>query len=310
MRLPRHCVPRNDITLIYLNINLQHPLIIYICSQLVILAYIKFKKKQKSIPMKIKQVLKINFFAIAALIMLSASCVSKKQILYMQDLDSYSPLKLTLSESKLQVDDILSITVETLIPIAALPFNKNEGLQQNNNIDIMKLQGYLVSQAKTINFPVLGSVSVANKTATDLEKDLKERLKAGGYLIDPIVTVRLLNAKVTILGEVKQPGTFSFTENNMSFLQCLGLAGDLTINGNREDVILIRNVDGIQTASHLNLTSANWLDGPFQQIKPNDVIIINPNSSKIKTAGYIGNISVFLGVFTVVLSSIILLTNL
>jgi polysaccharide export outer membrane protein len=90
----------------------------------------------------------------------------------------------------------------------------------------------------------------------------------------------------------------------------LGLAGDLTINGNREDIILIRSMDGIQTTSHLNLTSANWLSGPYQNIKPNDVIIVNPNAAMIKTAGYIGSISVFLGVFTVVLSSIILLTNL
>ena len=168
----------------------------------------------------------------------------------------------------------------------------------------------MVSQDKTINFPVLGIVSVAGKTTIALEKDLKERLKAGGYLIDPIVTVRLLNAKVTILGEVKIPGTFTFTENNMSFLQALGLAGDLTINGNREDVILIRNVDGIQTASHLNLTSANWLSGPNQNIKPNDVIVVNPNEAKVKSAGFIGSASVVLAIASIILSSIVILTNL
>ena len=179
-----------------------------------------------------------------------------------------------------------------------------------NSLDLIKLEGYLVSQDKTINFPVLGIVSVAGKTTTALEKELKERLKAGGYLIDPVVTVRLLNAKVTLLGEVKAPGTYTFTENNMSFLQALGLAGDLTINGDREDVILIRNVDGIQTASHLNLTSANWLSGPNQNIKPNDVIVVNPNASKVKTAGFIGNASVVLAMASIILSSIVILTNL
>ena len=256
------------------------------------------------------QIIKTIFSALL-LIMLLQSCVSKKEILYLQDLDAYSPMELSYSENTLQIDDILNITVGALMPEAALPYNKISPTRtMANSLDIMKLEGYLVSQDKTINFPVLGIVSVAGKTTIALEKDLKERLKAGGYLIDPIVTVRLLNAKVTILGEVKIPGTFTFTENNMSFLQALGLAGDLTINGNREDVILIRNVDGIQTASHLNLTSADWLSGPLQNIKPNDVIVVNPNEAKVKSAGFIGSASVVLAIASIILSSIVILTNL
>ena len=252
-----------------------------------------------------------TIFSVLLLIVLLQSCVSKKEILYMQDLDTYSPMELSYSEHTLQIDDILNITVGALMPEAALPYNKiMPTMTMANSLDIIKLEGYLVSQDKTINFPVLGIVSVAGKTTIALEKDLKERLKAGGYLIDPIVTVRLLNAKVTILGEVKTPGTFTFTENNMSFLQALGLSGDLTINGNREDVILIRNVDGIQTASHLNLTSADWLSGPLQNIKPNDVIVVNPNEAKVKSAGFIGSASVVLAIASIILSSIVILTNL
>ena len=256
------------------------------------------------------KILKINLVAIAAIILLQ-SCVSKKEILYIQDLDSYTPSELSYNNNEIQIDDVLKITVGTLVPEAAIPYNKNFGvIQQNQNIELMILDGYLVSQDKTINFPVLGTLSVANKTIVDLEKDLKKRLESGGYLIDPTVTVRLLNAKVTLLGEVKNPGTFTFTENNMSFLQALGLAGDLTINGNREDVIIIRNVDGIQTASHLNLTSANWLTGPLQNIKPNDVIVVNPNEAKVKSAGFIGSASVVLAIASIILSSIVILTNL
>ena len=229
----------------------------------------------------------------------------------MQDLDSYSPTELYYNNNEIQIDDVLNITVGALIPETAIPYNKNFGeIQQNQNIEVMKLEGYLVSQDKTINFPVLGILSVANKTIVDLEKDLKERLESDGYLIDPIVTVRLLNAKVTILGEVNSPGTFNFTENNMSFLQALGLAGDLTINGNREDIIIIRSIDGIQTTSHLNLTSANWLSSPYQNIKTNDVIVVNPNSAMVKTAGFIGNASVVLAMASIILSSIVILTNL
>ena len=260
--------------------------------------------------MKNNYLLKIKILTLGILILLQ-SCVSKKEILYMQDLDTYSPLELSHNNNTIQIDDILNITVGALIPEAALPYNKiSPTMTVANSLDLMKLEGYLVSQDYTINFPVLGIVSVADKTSIALEKELKERLKAGGYLIDPIVTIRLLNAKVTLLGEVKKPGTFTFTENNMSFLQALGLAGDLTINGNRKDIIIIRSIDGIQTTSHLNLTSADWLDSPYQNIKPNDVIVVNPNAAMVKSAGFIGNASVVLAMASIILSSIVILTNL
>jgi polysaccharide export outer membrane protein len=239
------------------------------------------------------------------------SCVSKKEMLYLQDFDIHTPIELSYNNSTLQVDDVLKITVGALMPEAAIPYNQNFGaVNQNNTLEMLTLEGYLVSQSMTITFPVLGTLSVAGKTVIDLEKDLKERLEVGGYLIDPIITVRLLNAKVTILGEVNSPGTKRFTENNMSFLQALGLAGDLTINGNREDIIIIRSVDGMQTTSHLNLTSANWLNGPYQNIKPNDVILVNPNEAKVKSAGVIGNASVLLAMGSIILSSIVIITNL
>jgi polysaccharide export outer membrane protein len=251
-----------------------------------------------------------TIFSALFLIVFLQSCVSKKEILYMQDLDAYSPMELSYSENTLQIDDILNITVGALMPEAALPYNKiSPTMTMANSLDLIKLEGYLVSQDKTINFPVLGIVSVAGKTTITLEKELKDRLKAGGYLIDPIVTVRLLNAKVTILGEVEIPGTFTFNENNMSFLQALGLAGDLTINGNREDVILIRNVDGIQTASHINLTSADWLSGNNQNIKPNDVIVVNPNGSKIKSSAFFGSASSFVAIASLLISTVVLINS-
>ena len=228
----------------------------------------------------------------------------------MQDIDVYSPMELSNSDHTLQVDDILDISVGALRPEAVFPFNKTiNGNQQSNNLEILKLEGYLVSQDKTINFPVLGTLSVAGKTTTALEKDLIERLESGGYLINPTVRVRLLNAKVTLLGEVNSPGTYTFTENNMSFLQALGLAGDLTINGNRKDVILIRNLDGELNTSHLNLTSADWIRSPLERIKPNDVIVVNPNGSKIKSASFFGNASSFVAIASLLISTAVLINN-
>jgi polysaccharide export outer membrane protein len=238
------------------------------------------------------------------------SCVSKKQMLYLQDLDSVNGQEITYNNHTLQVDDILKIAVGALMPEAALPYNNvTAGNMVANNIDVMKLDGYLVSQNSTINFPVLGELSVKEKTTQDLENDIKKLLVDGGYLINPSVTVRLLNAKVTILGEVQQPGTFPFTENNISLLQALGLAGDLTINGSREDVVVLRRLDGVQTTTRINLTSAKFLNGPYQMVKPNDVIVVNPNSAKLKTAGYVGNISAILGITSVILTTILLFTR-
>ena len=251
-----------------------------------------------------------HLLLIFSIITLFQSCVSKKQMLYLQDLDTVSGQEVTYSNHTLQVDDILKISVGALMPEAALPYNNTTGGSVvANNIDVMRLDGYLVSQNYTINFPVLGELSVKDKTTKDLENELKKLLVDGGYLINPNVTVRLLNAKFTILGEVQQPGTYLFTENNISLLQALGLAGDLTINGSRENIVVLRRIDGLQTTQRIDLTSSSFLKGPYQMIKPNDVIVVNPNSAKISSAGYVGNLSAILGIASIVLSSIILLTR-
>ena len=260
--------------------------------------------------MKTKHSFIINILVIAALILLFVSCVSKKDMLYLQDVESYNNTDVTYNNHTIQVDDILKISVGALMPEAALPYNNvTGGNMVANNIEVMKLDGYLVSQNNTINFPMLGELSVKDKTTKDLENDIKKLLIDGGYLINPNVTVRLLNAKVTILGEVQNPGTFFFTENNISLLQALGLAGDLTINGSREDVMVLRRIDGVQTTARINLTSANFLSGQYQMVKPNDVIVVNPNSAKVSSAGYIGNLSAILGIASILLSSIILITR-
>ena len=265
-----------------------------------------------NVKMNLRRVLKIKYFVVATIIfMLTSSCATKERILYMQNLDSYTPIELSYIENTLQADDILSIKVEALNPDAALPFNKSLGgkMVQNNSLDIMRLEGYLVSKDKTINFPILGVINVEGKTITSLEEHLKDLLDSGGFLIKPSVTVRLLNAKVTILGEVRSPGTYTFTENNMSFLQAIGLAGDLTINANRKNITIIRNSDGIQMASLIDLTTAEWLNGPYSIVKPNDVIVVAPNGSKIKSSGFFGNSGSFVSIASLAISVILLITS-
>lgn len=249
-----------------------------------------------------------TFVTLFFLILLLDSCVSKKQVYYLQDIDAIDISKVTSNQKFLQENDILKIVVSSLEAKASIPYNKNSiqgsGL---NSLQLMQLDGYLVSNKKTINFPVLGVISVAGKTANSLENYLIERLETEGHLINPNVTVRLLNSKVTFLGEVNRPGTYTITEKNINLFQALGLAGDLTIDGNREDIVMIREIDGKRVTTKLDLTKASLLNSPYQNILPNDIIIVNPNSKKIKSAGIVGNLTNVLSIASILLSTIILI---
>lgn len=249
-----------------------------------------------------------NFISLLILLLLlSESCVSPKQILYLQDHNITDISKVFSSQNIFQENDILKIDVTSIELKASIPYNKTSSVNSmNNSLNIIQLNGYLVSENETINFPILGEISVKGKTTKDLEEFLKQRLESEGHLKKPNVSVRLLNAKFTILGEVNVPGTYTFTEKNISLLQALGLAGDLTIDGNRKDIIVIRVSDGKRTTTKLDLTSASWLNSSYQNVQPNDIIIVNPNLKKIRSAGLIGNISTVLSIASILLSTIIL----
>ena len=147
------------------------------------------------------------------------------------------------------------------------------------------------------------------KTIADLEEELISILENGQHLVNPSVSVRLLNAKVTVLGEVRAPGTYNFTEQFISLPQALGYAGDLNINGKRTDVLLIREQAGQRRISQIDLTTTNWMNNPEYRIMPNDVIVVNPNNAKVKSAGIIGNASTVVSFLSVLLSITILLTR-
>ena len=228
----------------------------------------------------------------------------------MQDVTNVGPGNVNYQTPTIQPNDILKINVETLIPEAAAPYNKGvlQGMQPQN-IQLLQLDGYLVSLENTIKFPVLGEISTKDLTTMQLEEELKQRLVDGGHLINPKVNVRVINAKVTILGEVNQPGTYNFTEQNITLLQALGYAGDLTINGQRNDVLVTREVDGMRKVTHLDLTSAAFMHSDYYFVRPNDVIVVNPNNPKVKSAGFVGNVGTILTIASLALSITILLTR-
>ena len=250
-----------------------------------------------------------NKIVVVLLIFLSFSCATKKDVIYLQNHETYKASTIVPSETTIQANDILKITVGALVPEAALPYNKvSSGTLQSTSIDILKLEGYVVSAEQRIQFPILGPISVKNKTTNQLSAHIKNLLEAGGHLTNPRVNIRVLNSKFTVLGEVNNPGTFNHTETNLSLLQALGYAGDLTINGKRDDVVLIRELDGTRKISHINLNSTNWLDSEAYQIQPNDVIIVNPNNRLIKGSGIVDT-GTFLAIASLTLSVVILLTR-
>ena len=254
--------------------------------------------------------MKKNIIIIVSLLVMT-SCVSKKEILYMQDSEEYNNTSINYSTPKIQPNDILKVTVGALEAEAAIPYNKITSGSTGGaaSVEMMKLEGYIVTEENTINFPELGEISTKNKAVLQLQSDIKNRLELGGHLKNPTVNIRLLNAKVTLLGEVNNPGTFNFTEQNITLLQALGLAGDLTINGKREDILIMREADSLRQISHIDITSAELLTSPFYNIKPNDVIIVNPNEPKVKSAGFVGNVGTLLSVVSILLSTIVLITR-
>lgn len=238
------------------------------------------------------------------------SCATKKEILYFQDADQYNNTAINYIKPVLHPNDILKITVGALVEETAKPYNRiSTGTTGGGSVDLMKLEGYLISEKHTISFPQLGEISTKKKTTSELEEELIRLLEEGGHLKNPTVNVRLLNAKVTILGEVSSPGTYNFTEESVTLLQAIGMAGDLTINGKREDILVIRETDGVYKTTHINLTSADLLTSPYYFIKPNDVIMVNPNGPKVKSSGFIGNLGTLLSVFSIALSTVLIITK-
>lgn len=237
------------------------------------------------------------------------SCATKKDVLYFQDATTNQQTTVVYSSQKIQVNDILDIKVNALIPETVISYNINNstaGVAQNSP-QLMKLQGYLVSIDGTITFPMLGKIKVIGKTTSELEEQIKAQIESNEHIKNPSIIIRVINSKFTVLGEVKSPGTYDFMEQNITLLQAIGYAGDLSIGGKRKEVMIIREENGVRQQVTIDLTSTKWFDSPYYYIKQNDIIYVNPTGPVIKSAGYIGNLGTFLGVFSLALSSVLLI---
>jgi polysaccharide export outer membrane protein len=240
-------------------------------------------------------------------IFLVTSCASKKDVYYFQDIDS-TAAENSFKFLNIQPGDILDIQIKALNPESVLVFQRQAtlGLQQQQ-VQNRAIDGYLVGEDGSINLPIVGAIDTTNQSTQALAQIIQEALKP--YINNPTVNIRLLNFRVSVLGEVNKPGTFTVLEERLSLPQALGLAGDLTINGDRNHLLLIRNEKGKKTNQVIDLTKTDFLQSPFYFLKQNDIIYVRPNSARVKSSGLVGNASTLVSILSLAVSLFIVITR-
>ena len=237
-----------------------------------------------------------------------SSCSSKKNILYLQDLESSNSYSVNYEEYKVAVDDILRIEINTGTPELLSSLNPNIIQNNSQNKESLLYEGYQVDSNGDIFYPMIGKLNVNGKTLIEIRKLLYETIIKLELLKDPHIDIKILNSYFSILGEVNNPGKHEYLKNNINILEAISMAGDLTINGERKDIKIIRENLGENKVYSVDLTDSNILNKNFQ-IFSGDIIIVNPNSSRVKNAGIIGNSGTLLSLLTFILSSIIVISN-
>jgi polysaccharide export outer membrane protein len=244
-------------------------------------------------------------------ITLISSCVPKQKILYLQDIDTSLTTNELNYKSIIKKDDILRITVTSENMELVQPFNQLVSPTNQSNLNVVgqsQLFGYLVDNKGEIAFPILGSIEAAGKNREEMTYFLQSVLREK-FVKDAVVDVRIVNFKVTVLGEVNRPGTFNLDYNRITLLQVIGQAGDLTIYGNRKSIIILRDVDGVQTSQRVDLTNSDFIDSEFYYLQQNDVVVVEPNYAQVQAAGFNRNASLFVSIASVLLSLIVIISR-
>ena len=248
---------------------------------------------------------------------LLASCQSYKKVPYLQDSEvvGQTAQQETLYDAKIMSKDLLTIVVSCTSPELAVPFNLTvaspaSGAAGNNQLTTQPvLQSYLVDNDGKINFPVLGELKVGGLTKKEAEQLIIEKLKP--YIKEtPIVTVRMVNYKISVLGEVVRPGTFTISNEKVNLLEALAMAGDMTIYGIRDNVKLIREgADGKQQIITLDLNKAETLLSPYYWLQQNDIVYVTPNKAKARNSDISNSTSLWFSATSILISLASLLVN-
>lgn len=254
----------------------------------------------------------LKFTLIAFTITLSCSCVSNKKIAYFQDIQSVKQATLdsaiAFTEPIIQPDDILSINIFTLNPQSGAIINQAAStptLGGNTNTSLAtQSTGFLVDKNGEIELSLIGKLKVAGLTTYQARELIRER--AGDVYKQPNVQLRFANFKVSVLGEVNAPSAYTLPNEKVTILDALSLAGDLTIYGKRENVLIVRDNNGKKEFARLDLNSSNIFSSPFYYLKQNDVVYVEPNKRKVSASNsaQIQTIGVIASVISVIVLAI------
>ncbi|MXN91986.1 polysaccharide export protein [Flavobacterium sp. Sd200] len=263
----------------------------------------------------IKKILILVFITLSI-----ASCTSSKDIVYFQGdpkakTDTASAAKESKSEfeTTLKSDDVLAIIVSAPDPLIAAPFNLPvTGVQKGGEgltsaVGQQQLQTYLVDREGNINFPVIGVIKVAGFTKEQVVANLIKELKK--YINEPIVNLRIVNFKVSVLGEVARPGSFTIQGERISLAEALSLAGDMTIYGLRHEIVVLRDINGVKTYNSVDIGNPNFINSPFYYLTQNDVVYVKPNNTRVKSAAIGPNTTLIISALSLLLTTIALLTR-
>lgn len=230
------------------------------------------------------------FFGVVLVSLAFVSCRSVEEIAYIADAQRDSAFALSGKFSGgIQANDLLSIYVESETPESTIQFN-----QETNKIAVMNgavmnpgnsvVSGYLVNHDGDIIFPVLGKIHVVGLTHNELAALIEQQLISQGHITDPVVTVKLLNFRVCVLGDVVRPGQLVVAGERLTIFEALSMVGDLTIYGQRHNVTVIREENGVRTIGEVDLSSQSVFDSPYYYLHQNDVVYVEPNMRKKKNA--------------------------
>jgi polysaccharide biosynthesis/export protein len=225
-------------------------------------------------------------FAALVCCILCSSCGNTKKVTYLNDIsDTEISKAIDNLEPVIQKNDLLSISISSPNATASQPFNTAVTVStQTVGYTSTQAAGYLVDQDGYIDLPMLGRIKAGGHTKKELKENITKTIVDNKYLLYPVVNVRYLNFKVTVLGEVARPMVINVPDEKINILEALGFAGDMTVYAKRNNVALIREENGNRIVKRLDLNSGNVLASPFYYLKPNDIIYVEPNKAKVSAA--------------------------
>lgn len=243
-----------------------------------------------------------------------SSCASKTDIVYFQNAKDFETINSDNSHSnRFKIDDVVGIHVSTLDPEASLPFNLFRGASERGTGGASQARpeqlDYIIDKNGEIEFPVVGTIKIIGLSPEETKSLIKEKLSP--YLKNPIINIRLRNFSVTILGQVNKPGTYPVNGEQITILEAIGLAGDLTIKGLRKNVMVIRDFNGTKVYTRIDLTKKESLTSAVYYLTQNDVVYVEPNQSAVTSSNLDQRTSIAITIAsTLITTAVLLITRL